>query len=231
MPQKMATQPRGGSGRSWGGVRFALVAFLSLLLGHEAAYHAHHGWGDQFAARMEALGHDAYWPAFMLVGLSAAVLLVMAGAVRLARLALRSRWPESHRRPGVARPPSYPRLLSKLWIQIYPITLVAFAIQENVEHLLAESRLIWLGALAGEEYPLTLPVLALVTLALAALGAAFRWHVARLTARIARAAWLRLLRPVGSAPRPPGWWIVSALCARRWLLVRQHAVRAPPATK
>jgi len=105
---------------------------------------------------------------------------------------------------------------------------LAFALQENIEHLAGHGHLIGLGALIGPEYPLALPVIGLVALAAAALGALVRWRIALLEARVG-------VRPVPARPRgltarrpAPGWAIVATLRIRAWSLVRLDAGRAPP---
>ena len=47
--------------------RFAVLALASLLVAHTVIYLARYGAGADFAAGMSAEGHDAYWPAFVLV--------------------------------------------------------------------------------------------------------------------------------------------------------------------
>jgi hypothetical protein len=209
-----------------------VLALASLLISHEVAYHSHHGGGAEFEARMAALGHDAYWPAFTLLALSATIVLALVGTARLLRLWLRLWLPARGlgmpARLDRVRPRPYRRELARLWATLFPTTVLAFAVQENVEHLLAGNGLIWLGALGGHEYPLALPVLALVTLIVAAVGAAARRHSARLEARIVRELWQRRMLPHRRTPLPLSWLIVSALCARDRLRAHRLLVRAPP---
>ena len=226
-----------------GSVRLLVLGFGSLLIGHETTYHVHHGWGAEFEHRMGALGHDAYWPALSLLVLSATIMLAFVTLVRLGELWLRSRalsraegrtveaggGPHPTRPIRSAyRPVPFPRQLARLWALLFPLTALGFSVQENIEHAVAGKGLIWLGALAGHEYELALPVLALVTLLVATLGAAAHWKIATLEERVARALWERLLRPPRRALPPPGWWIVGALCALHWMRTRPGGVRAPP---
>jgi hypothetical protein len=218
----------GGAGSARRALRLAVLAFASLVIAHEVTYHVHHGGGAELEARMHALGHDAWWPAFSLLALSAAIVLTVLSAAHLVRLWLRGRTLGLSAGPPRACDRPYSRELGRLWLKLLPITSLAFTVQENVEHALAGEGLIGLGALGGHEYALALPVLALVTLLVAAVGAALRWHAEQLEAGIARALW-QLLRPAGRTLPPVLWWIVSALCAHAWIRALNHAVRAPPA--
>ena len=106
---------------------------------------------------------------------------------------------------------------------------MAYLVQENVEHLVAQGHLPGFAPLVGAEAPLALPILGLVTLAFAVVGALVRWRIAVLEARAlatstARPRWSR------TAQRPHvGWAYVGAVRATFWSLVRQGPVRAPPA--
>ena len=229
-PWCMGAPASGGARRARDGLRLCLLTFASLVIGHEVAYHVHHGAGAEFDARMTALGHDAFWPAFALLALSGAIVLGLLAAARLLRLWLRIRALSAPPQPAGNRAGSYRRSLARIWAIVFPATAIGFAIQENIEHAVAGAGLIGLDALGGHAYPMALPVLALVTLLVAAVGAALRWHAASLEARISRALWQRLLRPTGRTLRPVAWLIVSALCANAWIHGLNRSVRAPPAT-
>ena len=178
-------------------------------------------------------GHDAYWPAFSIVAIVAATVLGLRAVVRLGRLGRQRPRPTggSVDRPG--DPTTPPRATadswSGLWLPLFALVAVAFAIQENVEHLVGHGHLIGLGALVGPEYPLALPVIGLVT-------------PRRRGDRQPRP--LADRRPRG-APRPPaprrpatvasppagrrrGWAIVAAIRLHALWLVRLDAGRAPP---
>jgi hypothetical protein len=100
---------------------------------------------------------------------------------------------------------------------------LAFAVQENAEHFLSHGHVIGVGALIGAEYPLAMPVLALVTGLAAAVIALAREHEAALLARIAAApARVRPLRRIG-----PMWPEPVLLPANRPMAAHQ-ALRAPP---
>ena len=48
-------------------IRFCLLALVALFAAHDAVFLAEFGFGDTFAAVMRQTGHDAYWPAYMLL--------------------------------------------------------------------------------------------------------------------------------------------------------------------
>ena len=106
--------------------------------------------------------------------------------------------------------PRYPAQLAAMWRRLLPTVAIALLVQENAEHFATEGHLAGLDPLAGA---FTLPVIALVTLAVAAVGALVRWRIAVLEGHIAAAraaAWPRpqaFRRPSagphhGRAPRP-----------------------------
>jgi hypothetical protein len=218
-----------GTARILGAIRFALLALASLAVAHDATFAAEYGIGAGFVRAMSAGGHDGYWPAFSVVVVAAVTVLGLWSAVRLGRLLTRG---GAHRRANLTtagRPRrTYRRELRALWTPLFLLTAVAFAVQENIEHVVGHGHVIGLGALIGPEYPLALPVIGLVTLAAAALGALVRWRVAVLEARIAGC--LDEARPRGlAATRPgPGWADIAAIRIRAWFLVRLDAGRAPP---
>ena len=221
--------------------RFCLLALVALFAAHDAVFFAEFGFGDTFAAVMRQTGHDAYWPAYMLLVGLAAGMLTASAAVRIARLRRRlaalvqlGSLPDAtsgarKRHAPVADAPSYGRELMGLWIRLLAVVLVGFVLQENVEHA-AHGHLPGLGVLAGPENPLALPALVVVTFLLAVVGALVRWRIAVLEVRLARTpasgprrAGLRARRPAAGA------WIAAAVAAHHWTIARQDPGRAPPA--
>ena len=90
-----------------------------------------------------------------------------------------------------------------------PATLVLFGVQENIEYLAAHGDVIGIEALVGPYAPLAIPVLALVTLALAAIGGLVRWRIAVLEARIARSL-SRARYLLDHLAPPPEWRTIHA---------------------
>ncbi len=222
--------------RAAGSGRFVLLAIVALFVAHDAIFLAEYGIGDTFAAAMRQSGHDGYWPIYMLLVGVAGAALVASTALRVARLRLRlAALGTSHR--GVFaqelqdRAPdvrSYRRELLVLWIRLFAAVVLAFVIQENLEHV-AHHHVPGLGVLLGPENPLALPVLAAITFILAAVGALVRWRIAILGERLAQAiaagAYRSGLRATGPAA---GSWVAAAVCAHRWTIARQDPGRAPP---
>lgn len=221
-----ATSP--STARLWRAIRFALLLLVCLLVAHEAVFVAQFGPGASFAVAMSERGHDGYWAEFTLFAGLAGALLACLAAARLAALSWRRHALGARELPDEPGIGSYLHELGGLWPRLVVALVLAFTVQENVEHLATHDHLIGVAALTGPEYPLALPVLTLVALGAAALGALVRWRVAVLEARIAAAARSRLPRPLSGDPRPAGWWVAAAVCAHRWILARRDAGRAPP---
>lgn len=228
----VATSSR--SARLLGRARFGLLALVSVWLAHDAVFAAEHGIGAGFAQAMRSGGHDAYWPAFSIVAIVAATVLGLRVVVRLGRLGgsagagvpSRGRRPTSRRSDATA--PSYLRQLVRLWLPLFALVAVAFAIQENIEHLAGHGHVIGAGALVGPEYPLAIPVIGLVTLVAAAIGSLVRWRIAVLEARLGGR--VRRSRDRGLAARrpAPSWALVAGERLHALWLVRLDAGRAPP---
>jgi hypothetical protein len=218
------------TGRLLDAVRFLLLALVSVGIAHDAVFAAEHGIGSGFAAAMSAGGHDGYWPVFSVAIVLAMTLLSGWATIRIVRLvALRSGPPERPRsRPASPAPRRYGHDLRALWLPLLALTAAAFTLQENVEHLVGHGHLIGLGALVGPEYPLALPVIALVTLVVAAAGALVRWRIAVLEARLAGR--FHVPRALGLAPDRPAaaWADIAALRLHALFMVRPDAGRAPP---
>ena len=126
---------------------------------------------------------------------------------------------------GPADGPSYVHELTRTWRLVLPVTVGLFALQENLEHYLAHGHLVGLDALGGAGYELALPVLAVITCAIVAVGTLVRWRIAVLRARLV-AGQPRRRRPV-MARRVAREWL-AAITVYQWLEDRRDAGRAPP---
>lgn len=206
--------------------RFAAVAALALAAlaaGHELVYLVSHGPGAGYASAMREGGHDRYWTSFVLT-----VLAVTAGLVgvvatqlrRLRRLAATASVAGADVTDGGVR--RLLDLLGALWVRVALITSIGYVVQENVEGASAGATLPGLGVVGGEHI-VALPILMLVSLVVAAVGALVGWRrevlLARLRARTAfrprRAGAIRL-SIAAELPHPPAE-------------PRRNGVRAPPA--
>jgi hypothetical protein len=208
-------------------VRFCLLGFVALLVAHDAVHFAHHEIERLLGGSvgMPPMQHP-HWPLMSMCGTAAGLVLFGWTLVRFTRLRslLRGRAFTWRARPGTA----YRSELIRLWSVLYPAVVVAYAVLENVEHLAADGRLEWLSTLVGPQHALALPVLALVTLVLAAIGSLVRWRIAILQARLAAAGPGRI-RPRVVGERPLALWsVIAATCAHVWILARGDAGRAPP---
>ena len=105
-----------------------------------------------------------------------------------------------------------------------PSSRSAFAVQENVEHLIAHGHAPIAGVLVGPEYPLALPVIGLVT----AIAAALVALVARTQEELVAAIEAALRRPNSRATPSRSPSATPALPVGS-VLARRGAGRAPPA--
>jgi hypothetical protein len=204
------------------GLRMGILAIVALLVAHDAIFLAQYGAGPDFPRAMAEGGHDGYWLPFTVTVILGGGLLLLRALNTIRVLDLQALRFERVELPA----PSYATELLGIWRHLFPLVTLLFAIQENVEHLAEHGHLLGLGALAGPEYPLALPVIAAVSFALAALGALIRWRIATLRARIATARERRAM--VADETVAPEWGPVHAAAAHRWTLHRLDAGRAPP---
>ena len=207
-------------------MRFAMLALGGLLIGHQAVYVAQYGDGAALGQAMTSGGHDGYWTTFTTVALSGLLLLLLRSAWRLHELRRDT--------AGIAPDPrdqlrarAYARELLRLWPPLFGTVAVAYLIQENLEHLVAQGHLAGFSPIVGSQAPLALPILGLVTFAFAVVGALVRWRIAVLEARV-RAARARSRWAVVADRLHTSWALVGAISATFWSLARQGPVRAPP---
>jgi hypothetical protein len=197
---------------------FWLAAGFALLVAHDAVFAAQVGPGQELVRALRGAGHG-YWGLASTIVLVGAAIGAAAWLARMAVLARRaSHGPGRRQRTGTWR-----RRAFSHWIRLFIMVALAFTLQENAEHVLSHGHAIGVGALIGPEYPLALPVLALVTGLAAALTALVREHEAALLERIAAArASIRPLRRIGPIrPEPMRAKASPPMSAHR-------ALRAPP---
>lgn len=206
--------------------RFAVVATLALgalAAGHELVYLLSHGSGDGYAAAMREGGHDRYWTSFVLVVVAVTAGLAAVAAAQLRRL---RRLAASVHVAGVAVADGgvgrFLGLLCGLWLRVAVITSIGYVVQENLETASAGATLPGLGV-AGGEHALALPILVLVSLVVAAVGALVGWRREVLLARLR----VRTALPPGrgAAIRLP----CAAALPHPSIEPRRNGVRAPPA--
>jgi hypothetical protein len=225
----MTFETRSGLARWAPRVRLALLLLVAVFVGHDAVYLAQYGLGSTLAQVMTDRGHDGYWLA--LVGLSAiAGALLLAGAATvLLRLHQRLSGlpPTTAARAATTTGLAYLPEVLRLWRVLLPATILLFALQENAEYLFAHGDVLGIEAIVGPNAPLAIPVLAIVTLALAALGGLVRWRIAVLSARIARSIGAGFERVFAAEPARE-WTRIHDLAPHRWIRSRLDAGRAPP---
>ncbi len=205
-------------------IRLTLLLIVAVFLGHDAVYLAQYGLGSTLVQVMTERGHDAYWPTLISLALLSGTLLVAGALATVVRLRRRLvGLPE--RRASTAS--AYLPEVLRLWRVLLPATILLFALQENVEYLFTHGDVLGIEAIVGPNAPLAIPVLALVTLALAALGGLVRWRIAVLQARIARAI-TRIVERIAAAEPAHEWARIHDAAPHRWMRSRPDAGRAPP---
>ncbi|MDQ3691363.1 MAG: hypothetical protein M3406_15290 [Chloroflexota bacterium] len=198
---------------------FWALAAVALFLSHDTIFLAQVGPGESLTRVLREAGHD-YWGLASL----ALALLAMASAfavlVRLRRLRRRAA------SLGAAAATGERIRLLPTWLRLFTLVAIGFVVQENVEHYLSHQHASGLGILLGPEYPVALPVIAVIS-GLAALLATATGAVERqLLAGIAAA----LGRAFGRAPRNLPRLPLRPSVPRMAPLARSAAGRAPPPT-
>jgi hypothetical protein len=202
-------------------VAFWALAAVALLISHDATFLVQVGPGEALAGALREAGH-AYW------GAASAVLLLI-GLVAGARIGIRLFQLRRRASALAAQAPAVPRAAwlrraAANWGRLTLIVAVGFVVQENIEHVLTHGHAPGLGALAGPESPLALPVIAAITLVAALVATAVRVAERRLVAGILAA----LRRPLGRAPRSVPRPAPRILVRLSSPIARAVAGRAPP---
>lgn len=203
--------------------RFAswALAGLALLISHDLVWLVQVGPGASLATALRGAGHG-YWDVASLALTAAAA----AAGLAVLRHVLRLRRRAEAIGAAPARPSrtSYLRRVGGAWARLFVVVALGFALQENVEHAVAHGHLMGLGALVGAEYPLALPVIAVITGLAAALAAVVISVEHELRATII-AALRRRLRPDAMPPTRPRRERLSRVASP---LASAGAGRAPP---
>lgn len=208
--------------RSHQAVVVASLVMASLAVGHELIYLFAHGAGADYARAMQEGGHDRYWTSFLLTVFGVSLVLSIIACRQILRL---------QRQASLARAGRLSiddgdlgflsRLTRRLFLFVSAGTTLAFFAQENLETLAAGHPLPGLDVISGE-HAIALPVVAVVSLLVALVGALFQWGRHVLVARLRRSA-----EPVRQhAPRvsrPAATTVPSSVTD-----VRSHGLRAPP---
>lgn len=198
------------------------MALVALVLAHNLVYLV--AYGTAYEDALEHTGHDADWTVAVVAILGLGLGLMLAAAGRILHL-----WAEVRSiggRSAVRRPDAATLVagLGVLWLRLAVATTAALLVQENVERWTIGQPLPGLGVLGSAAYPDALPILLVVTLAVAAVGALFRWRIETLAARLAAARRRAWARPTPSPRRaiPLAHPLAGSIHGRR------SAGRAPP---
>ncbi len=200
------------------GVAFWALAGAALLISHDAIFLVQLGPGEDLARALRAAGHD-YWG---WASLALAVIGAAAGIGAGLRLrSLRHRAERLRVTPTAATSALAGRFASA-WVRLFAVVIIGFALQENVEHIIAHGHAIGPGALLGPEYPLALPVIGLITALAGMLAAAVQRTEAELLAVIFAARGRKPRRARLVSPRS------QLVLPRLTPLAHAIAGRAPP---
>ncbi len=201
--------------------RFAFWALtgVSLLVAHDAIFLVQAGPGEDLAATLRTAGHG-YWA---LASLALAVTAIVAATwtwLRIRRLQRRART------LGAAAAATHPRLVRRVgvaWLRLAAVVSIGFLVQENVEHVIAHGHAPGFGALIGPEYPLAIPVIAVIS-AIAAIVAALVGSRREALVVAIEAALRQMPRAPRDTMRPPAR-LPAGIGS---VLAVQGAGRAPP---
>jgi hypothetical protein len=206
--------------------RLPLLVLAGLVVAHDAVFASDVGFAALFGALTRS-GHGDAWTLLSVAGLGGAALIAIALIVRLVLLRREIARLQQTRggtnvraafgfRPDVAE-------VRRLWPRLFLAIALGFLVQENVEAIFGGGHAAGLEPLLGA-HPLAVPVLLILTLAMAALGALVRRHtraleqlVSQLRAQAPRHAAARTSRPS-----------LGALHHRDSIRLRPQAGRAPP---
>lgn len=204
-----------------GRIAFWALAGAVLVVSHDVIFVVQLGPGEELVRALRHAAHD-YWG-------TASVALAVAGVAGAIAFALRIR--ELRRRAAALgasaaplRPRGYIRRVASMWVALFTVVALGFLIQENVEHLRGHDHLLGVQALLGAEYPLALPVIGLISLAAALLGAAVRSVERALVTAIAESVRRAIPRPPVRLARAP----LRLPFPHRSALAGTAAGRAPP---
>ena len=195
---------------------------MAVVVAHDLVFLLTYGPGyDEALAHS---GHDGSWASAVVVVLAAGIGLFGLATWRLYRLGgiARAVAPASGHVPPSAS--AFGWRLVGLWWRLYAATTLLFVIQENLEHQRIGEALPGLSVLGSGQYSDAALVIAVVTLAVAIVGALFRWRRDLLVARIVSALQRRQRRPERVLPRPA----VMRDGRPESFVGRGLAVRAPP---
>lgn len=209
----MTSRPR----RISGPIAFWALAAVALLLSHDAIFFVQYGPGEALTRVLRDAGHG-YWTMASLGLAAAGVAAAATVAIRLIRL-------RGHARrlgaPPAARPTGWWGRLLLTWGRLFAVVAVGFVVQESAEHFAMHGHAIGPGALIGPEYPLALPILALVSLVAGLITVVVTAVEVVLEATIAAAS---RRRPPRRLIRPPAELGIQRIP----ILARAAAGRAPP---
>ena len=212
-----------------GRLRVPLLAIFGLVVAHDAIFASDAGVAA-LAGALARSGHGDGWALITVSGLAGAVVVALGVLARILRLrteigsldGLGTRAPSAGA-PRTASFDAYRAEIRRIWPWLFAAVAIGFLVQENVEALLGGSHAAGLEPLISA-HPFAVPILLLLTLGMALIGALVRRHTQALEQRLAQ---LRARLPRGTQPVATRT-ALGALPARDSIRLRPEAGRAPP---
>jgi hypothetical protein len=202
-----------------GRAAFWAAAGVALLASHDAVFIAQDGPDAGLAQVVLGAAHE-YWTPASLILLAIGVVVAIAANRRLRAL----RWRARTLGAAPLRAAPFGRRAVRAGALLFAVVAIGFLLQENAEHYIAHGHLIGLGALIGPEYPLALPVIAVMTAVGGVVVGLFGGAVERLAVAIAEALANLRHRP----QRRISLGTIALVLPREPVLARAGAGRAPP---
>jgi len=172
------------------------MTLVALVVAHNLVFLF--AYGSRYDEALARSGHDGSWGTAVAVVLAAGIGLFALALWRLYRLRVTARRLDATASVYAPAVQGFgPRLLG-LWWRLALVTIVLFVVQENLERLSIGEMLPGLGVLGSDQYRDATLIILGVTLAVAFVGALFRWRRDVLIARIAVA--LRRSHPLPDGP-------------------------------
>ena len=210
------------SRRAPGFAFYAVLVLAVLVVGHNVVFLL--AYGPAYAAALAQTGHGDRWDETVRAVLAALGLLAAAASLRVAYLHRLVRRSAAGGGPDRLSARTYARSLLPLWARLFAMSVVLFVVQENYERVSAGLALPGLGVLGSTQILGPVPVFLLVSLAVAAVAALFRWGIAALEEQIA--AGRARMPAVVWEPRPR--FRTDPIRSASSVIARNLAGRAPP---
>lgn len=205
-------------------LRVPLLVLAGLVVAHDAIFASDVGFAA-FTGALARSGHGDAWALISIIGIAGATLAAVGTVARILRLRreIDSLGTGSTARSAGPGLDVHRAEVRSLWPRLFGAIAIGFLVQENAEALLGGGHLAGLDPLLGA-HPFAIPILLVLTLAMAVLGTLIRRQTRALEELVSllRAGVRRHVE--AHVPRPS----LGALHPRDLIRLRPQAGRAPP---